>query len=138
MSLNLPPVNKNYRHRVKSIKNYANVQIGKIYEYTAPLIPATTRISTINPIRVKEIDDFFIGVQLHRQQYKDRTGLLHPIEYFTKNNNNTNQLTASYFCDYETTFIKYKIPIVLPTTYERSNRLPSLPERPIYGVYKSK
>lgn len=42
------------------------------------------QISLLDAGRQQEVDDFYLACQLHRDQYKDQTGTLHPLDYFKK------------------------------------------------------
>ncbi|KAK9302835.1 hypothetical protein QLX08_005322 [Tetragonisca angustula] len=95
-------------------------------------------ISTIDPIRMKEVDDLFKTVQIHRSQYKDRTGSFHPLAFFKPDSymyQNAPGMTESYVLKYPTSYIKHKIPIVLPLTYERRKQTPYIPDFSLSGIY---
>ncbi|KAK4885432.1 hypothetical protein RN001_001703 [Aquatica leii] len=87
--------------------------------------------------RQQEIDNFYKVCQMHREQYKDHSGTLHPLSYFAPTDYKyqcPQSLTKTYlkFPEY---YVKYKDPAVLPLTLERSYRSPSLPARALTGVY---
>ncbi|KAF7998373.1 hypothetical protein HCN44_009771 [Aphidius gifuensis] len=85
-------------------------------------------ILSINRKDVDEIDNFYNIVQLHRQQFKSENDKLDPLKYFKQNNHSS--MTNLYFSEYPLTYVKYKKPIVLPTTtHLRLNQFPNLPER---------
>lgn len=77
-------------------------------------------------------------MQLHRSQYKDRTGTFHPLAYF-KSDDYEYQcapgLTTSYFAKYPFNYVEYKVPPVLPLTYERRKQRPYIPDLSLAGIY---
>ncbi|ENN72004.1 hypothetical protein D910_08675 [Dendroctonus ponderosae] len=94
-------------------------------------------ISMLDAARQQEVDDFYRACQMHRDQYKDHTGSLHPLDFFKASD-------YSYQCPKDPTsvylkcperYTRYKDPIVLPLTLERTYRAPMLPERALTGVY---
>ncbi|XP_018566919.1 UPF0573 protein C2orf70 homolog B-like [Anoplophora glabripennis] len=96
-----------------------------------------SQFSMLDAARQQEVDDFYLACQLHRDQYKDYSGTLHPLDYFKSDE-------YSYQCPTDPTsqyikcpeyFSKYKHPLTLPITLERSLRTPSLPNRALTGVY---
>nr|XP_012144346.1 PREDICTED: uncharacterized protein LOC105662934 [Megachile rotundata] len=98
-------------------------------------------ISSIDVIRMKEVDDLYKGIQLHRSQYKDRTGTFHPLTYF-KSTDYEYQcapgMTTSYIGKYPQNYISYKTPIVLPLTYSRRTKIPVIPDLSLTGIYDKK
>ncbi|KAF5304896.1 hypothetical protein FQR65_LT00780 [Abscondita terminalis] len=87
--------------------------------------------------RQQEIDNFYKLCQLHRDQYRDHTGRLHPLTYFKigeYQHQCAPNMTRTYlrFPEY---YVPYKSPPVLPVTLERTKRSPSLPARALTGVY---
>ncbi|XP_050305537.1 protein FAM166C-like [Anthonomus grandis grandis] len=96
-----------------------------------------SEISMLDKARQQEVDDFYMACQLHRDQYKDHTGSLHPLDYF-KTSEVTYQCPkdpSSVYFKYPEFYTKYKDPLVMPLTLERSYRAPILPERALTGVY---
>ncbi|XP_076225584.1 uncharacterized protein LOC143174739 [Nomia melanderi] len=98
----------------------------------------SNNISTIDASRMKEVDDLFKGVQIHRSQYKDHTGTLHPLSFF-KSDEYKYQcaagMTTSYFSKYPQNYVEYKTPPVLPLTYQRRRQTPYIPHSSLTGVY---
>ncbi|XP_033316708.1 protein FAM166C-like [Bombus bifarius] len=95
-------------------------------------------ISTIDNTRMKEVDDLFKGVQIHRSQYKDRTGSFHPLTFFKPDTymyQCAPGMTTSYFLKYPTNYVKHKMPIVLPLTYERRMQTSYIPDLSLSGIY---
>ncbi|XP_015433878.1 PREDICTED: uncharacterized protein LOC107189776 [Dufourea novaeangliae] len=98
----------------------------------------SNEISTIDASRMKEVDDLFKGVQIHRNQYKDRTGSLHPLSFFKADHYKYQcapGMTNSYLSKYPQSYITYKIPSVLPLTTERRKQTPCIPNLSLTGVY---
>ncbi|XP_076653461.1 uncharacterized protein LOC143359408 [Halictus rubicundus] len=95
-------------------------------------------ISTIDAARMKEVDDLFKGVQIHRSQYKDHTGSRHPLQYFKADCYKYQcapGATTSYFSKYPQNYVEYKIPTILPLTYQRRRHTPYLPNLSLTGIY---
>ncbi|KAF2901420.1 hypothetical protein ILUMI_04767 [Ignelater luminosus] len=87
--------------------------------------------------RQQEVDDFYKGCQMHRDQYKDHAGRLHPLTYFKTAEYRFQcppDLTSTYM-KFPQYYTKYKDPPVLPITLDRSYRSPYLPERALTGRY---
>lgn len=81
---------------------------------------------------------FSQSVQLHRSQYKDRTNTLHPLAFFKANEYDYQcapGMTVSYLSKYPQNYIDYKIPMVLPLTYERRKQTPYIPDLSLTGIY---
>ncbi|XP_033337531.2 uncharacterized protein LOC117226873 [Megalopta genalis] len=98
-------------------------------------------ISTIDVARMKEVDDLFKGVQVHRNQYKDHTGSRHPLQYFKADRYKYQcapGATTSYFSKYPTNYIEYKIPPTVPLTYQRKMRTPYIPNLSLTGIYNER
>lgn len=96
-----------------------------------------SQFSMLDPGRQKEIDDFYMACQLHRDQYKDQMGRLHPLDYF-RTTDYTYQCAPDPTTKYLHSpqfYVKYKNPQVLPLTLERSYRSPLLPDRALTGRY---
>ncbi|KAF7280934.1 ciliary microtubule inner protein 2C-like [Rhynchophorus ferrugineus] len=96
-----------------------------------------SNISMLDAGRQQEVDDFYTACQMHREQYKDHHGALHPLDYF-KRSDYLYQCPldpTSVYLKYPTYYTKYKDPIVFPLSYGRTNRLPALPSRALTGVY---
>ncbi|PBC27423.1 ciliary microtubule inner protein 2C-like [Apis cerana] len=105
------------------------------------LMVQTNDISTIDQKRMKEIDDLFKIVQLQRSTYKDRTGTFHPLVFFTADEYEYQcapGMTLSYIFKYPMNYIEYKIPTVLPLTYERRKQTPYIPDLSLTGLYGKK
>ncbi|CAL7933682.1 unnamed protein product [Xylocopa violacea] len=95
-------------------------------------------ISTIDPIRMREVDDLFKAVQIHRRQYKDRTGGFHALASFKPDYYEYQcapGMTTSYFAKYPHKYVSSKIPVVLPLTYERRKQTPYIPDLSLSGIY---
>ncbi|XP_034171448.1 ciliary microtubule inner protein 2C-like [Osmia lignaria lignaria] len=95
-------------------------------------------ISTIDVIRMKEVDDLYKGIQIHRSQYKDRTGTFHPLTYFKPDYYKYQcapGMTTSYITKYPENYISYKTPIVLPLTYGRRKEIPNTTDLSLSGIY---
>ncbi|XP_076619069.1 uncharacterized protein LOC143340707 [Colletes latitarsis] len=95
-------------------------------------------ISTIDNSRMKEVDDLYKGVQIHRKQYKDHTGSLHPLSFFKPDRYKyqcSPGMTSSYFSKYPSNYVDYKVPPVLPLTYERRKQTPYIPDLSLIGIY---
>ncbi|XP_015126630.1 uncharacterized protein LOC107048132 [Diachasma alloeum] len=105
----------------------------KVLEYNTPFLPESLRITNYDYARAREFDDFNKAVQLHREQYKNADGTIHPLSYFRTPD--TDDPTKSYLCKYPVTYVKYKNPPVLPRTYARALKLPPLPERKNPGIH---
>ncbi|CAK9799008.1 hypothetical protein ANTPLA_LOCUS1867 [Anthophora plagiata] len=102
------------------------------------LATLTNDISTIDAARMREVDDVFKSAQIHRNQYKDRTGSVHPLAYFKPDSYNYQcapGMTVSYLTKYPQHYIEYKIPTVLPLTYERRKQTPYIPDLSLIGIY---
>ncbi|XP_018329397.1 UPF0573 protein C2orf70 homolog [Agrilus planipennis] len=110
---------------------------GKSTNWAKMLNMPPSPVTVVNLGRQQEINDFYKLTQLHRDQYKDHTGRLHPYDYFR---------TADfrYQCPSDPTtrylkspqyYVKYKDPAVLPLTLERSFRAPPLPARALTGRF---
>ncbi|RZC39425.1 hypothetical protein BDFB_004687 [Asbolus verrucosus] len=96
-----------------------------------------SQFSMLDVGRQQEIDDFYMACQLHRDQYKDQMGRLHPLDYFKTTDYNFQcapDPTSKYLKSPQF-YVKYKSPQVLPLTLERSYRSPLLPERALTGRY---
>lgn len=92
---------------------------------------------------------------MHRDQYKDHTGTLHPLDYFKSSaymyhcpDNPTKYFkfffSVIFFCKnsdfsaylkFPERYVKYKDPLVLPLTLERSYNDPMYPDKALTGVY---
>ncbi|KAL2728500.1 protein FAM166C-like [Vespula squamosa] len=95
-------------------------------------------ISTIDSKLMKEVDDLYIVVQAHRDQYKDHTSKLHALEFFKADKYKyqcASALMPSYLKKYPTSYTKYKLPSVLPLTYERKIETPCIPDLVLSGIY---
>lgn len=80
-------------------------------------------------------------VQLQRSTYKDRTGTFHPLVFFTPDEYEYQcapGMTLSYIFKYPMNYIEYKIPTVLPITYERRKQTPYIPDLSLTGIYGKK
>ncbi|XP_076235063.1 ciliary microtubule inner protein 2C-like [Calliopsis andreniformis] len=98
----------------------------------------TNKISTIDSGRMKEVDDLYKIVQMHRSQYKDRTNTIHPLAFFKIDEYEYQcapGMTTSYFTKYPQNYVDYKIPIVVPLTYERRKQTPYIPDLSLVGIY---
>ncbi|XP_050510884.1 uncharacterized protein LOC126887416 [Diabrotica virgifera virgifera] len=98
-----------------------------------------SEFSVIDRQRSKEVDDYYLMCQLHRDQYKDTSGSLHPLNYFKKADylyQCPSDPTSAYMKHPEY-YVKYRQPIVLPLTLERSLKTPMLPERALTGRYNT-
>ncbi|KAG5890910.1 hypothetical protein JTB14_024908 [Gonioctena quinquepunctata] len=96
-----------------------------------------SQFSVIDRERHQEVDDFYVLCQLHRDQYKDKSGSLHPLYYF-KSSEYLYQCPidpTTRYLNYPEYHVKYKQPITLPLTFERSFKTVSLPDRALTGVY---
>ncbi|XP_011315445.1 uncharacterized protein [Fopius arisanus] len=107
--------------------------VSKVLEYNTPFLPSSLRISNYDYAKAKEVDNFYKIVQLHREQYKIMENTSHPLSYFKTYD--TDNPTKSYFIKYPVTHVKYKNPLVLPRTYGRTIKLPSLPQRRNSGIH---
>ncbi|KAG8256897.1 protein FAM166C B-like [Homalodisca vitripennis] len=96
----------------------------------------SVKVRLIDEARSQEVDDFYKLCQMHRDQYKDHTGRLHPLRFFQNADTKWNapNLTQTYL-EFPTKFVEYKKPPVLPKTYARSVPLPILPGRTLAGRY---
>ncbi|XP_030759793.1 UPF0573 protein C2orf70-like [Sitophilus oryzae] len=95
-------------------------------------------ISMLDAGRQQEVDNFYVACQMHREQYKDYTGSLHPLDYF-KSADYLYQCPkdpTSVYMKYPVYYTKYKDPLVFPLSYGRTKRLPPLPGRALTGVYE--
>ncbi|XP_014597845.1 PREDICTED: uncharacterized protein LOC106783647 [Polistes canadensis] len=95
-------------------------------------------ISTIDLAHMKEVDNLYTVVQVHRDQYKDRSSNLHPLEFFKTDKYKYQcapALISSYFTKYPTSYTKYKTPAILPLTYERKKEIPCIPDLVLSGIY---
>lgn len=91
---------------------------------------------------------------MHRDQYKDHAGRVHPLIYFKSGEfrfqcpgdptrylnsnlilNRINNTIFRTYLKFPETYIKYNDPAVLPITLERSYRSPCLPARALTGRY---
>ncbi|XP_017784065.1 PREDICTED: UPF0573 protein C2orf70 homolog [Nicrophorus vespilloides] len=95
------------------------------------------QFTMLDPGRQQEIDDFYKVSQLHRDQYKDHSGRLHRLDYFKLNDYRFQCPTdpTSTYLKSPQYYVKYKDPIVLPITLDRSYRSPMLPNRALTGRY---
>ncbi|KAK5647583.1 hypothetical protein RI129_002475 [Pyrocoelia pectoralis] len=110
---------------------------GKNTNWSRILHNPTQPITFLDVGRQKEIDDFYKLCQMHREQYKDHSGRLHPLNYFNLPDycyQCPKDLTSAYL-KFPQHYVKYKDPPVLPITLERSYRSPSLPQRALTGRY---
>ncbi|XP_063982370.1 uncharacterized protein LOC135165214 [Diachasmimorpha longicaudata] len=105
----------------------------RVLEYNTPFLPESLRITNYDYAKSREFDHFNKAVQLHREQYRNADGTIHPLRYFRTHD--TDDPTKSYFCKYPVTYVKYKNPPVLPRTYSRAIKLPSLPVRKNPRIY---
>ncbi|XP_054268799.1 uncharacterized protein LOC128990454 [Macrosteles quadrilineatus] len=96
------------------------------------------KLRLIDEARSQEVDDFYKLCQMHRDQYMDHSGRLHPLKYFTDVDEKWNcpNMTNTYL-EFPTKFVEYRKPIVFPKTYARSVLLPSLPQRSLAGRYST-
>lgn len=84
---------------------------------------------------------FIKAVQAHRDQYKDYTGKLHPLDFFKDSEYKYQcapSMIPSYFVRYPTSYMKYKVPPILPLTYGRIIETPCKPNLALTGVYDHK
>lgn len=87
--------------------------------------------------RQREIDDFYMTCQWHRDQYKDMTGSLHPCDYFKLADymyQCPHDLTSAS-AKYPPSYVKYKSPQVLPLLNLSGDRVELLPGRSLAGRY---
>ncbi|KAI4486897.1 hypothetical protein M0802_012216 [Mischocyttarus mexicanus] len=95
-------------------------------------------ISTIDLAQMKQVDNLYTIVQIHRDQYKDRSSSLHPLKFFEMDKYKyqcSSALIPSYFTKYPTSYTKYKSPAILPLTYERKIDTPCIPDLVLSGIY---
>ncbi|KAK9880481.1 hypothetical protein WA026_011726 [Henosepilachna vigintioctopunctata] len=94
-------------------------------------------ISMGDPQRQREVDDFYIACQFHRDQYMDHSHRLHPLDYFKKAEYlyQCPPNPTSNYLKHPECYVKYKQPYVFPLTLERTLRIPSLPDRALTGTY---
>lgn len=91
--------------------------------------------------KLKKYRIFSQIVQLQRSTYKDRTGTFHPLVFFTADEYEYQcapGMTLSYIFKYPMNYIEYKIPTVLPLTYERRKQTPYIPDLSLTGLYGKK
>ncbi|XP_023025971.1 ciliary microtubule inner protein 2C [Leptinotarsa decemlineata] len=101
------------------------------------LTPPHPQFSMIDRERHQEVDDFYIACQLHRDQYRENSGSLHPLDYF-KTSDYLYQCPpdpTTRYLNYPDYHVKYDQPLTFPLTLERSLRAPSLPDRALTGVF---
>ncbi|KAJ3648675.1 hypothetical protein Zmor_020460 [Zophobas morio] len=165
MGVKSPPVNTSYKamDSMTYFQNYRNEHLSRMQslpyawgdihiEYSPTADIATlnkasnldkfirmppSKFTMLDLGRQKEIDDFYMACQLHRDQYKDQMGRLHPLDYFKTTDYNYQcapDPTTTYIHSPHS-YVKYKNPIVLPLTMERSYKSPLLPERALTGRY---
>ncbi|XP_076298279.1 uncharacterized protein LOC143217649 [Lasioglossum baleicum] len=138
-----PPVTRMtpYKWGVQSVPHYSKDEMGgpkALSKINSDLKVLQNDISTIDVARMKEVDDLFKGVQIHRSQYKDHTGSRHPLKFFKADQYKYQcapGATTSYFSKYPHNYIEYKIPPVLPLTYQRRRHTPYLPNLSLSGIY---
>ncbi|XP_015518448.1 ciliary microtubule inner protein 2C-like [Neodiprion pinetum] len=114
------------------------VAAAKVRDYNRSLSVPRNNITTIDAGRMREIDDLYKGVQMHRQQYKDHTGSLHPLSFFKADEypfQCSPTLVPTYFSKHPETYTEYKRPPVLPLTFERATKTPYMPEFAFPGIY---
>ncbi|XP_057651995.1 uncharacterized protein LOC130891357 [Diorhabda carinulata] len=98
-----------------------------------------SEVSGIDRERSQQVDDYYLMCQLHRDQYKDTSGRLHPLNYFKK----SEYLyqcpidPTSHYIKYPDYHVKYSQPIVHPLTLERTLKTPLLPDRALTGIYNA-
>ncbi|KAG7202964.1 hypothetical protein KM043_010101 [Ampulex compressa] len=131
---------QNYRNEALSKFSSAGstIRMGITRQISRDFAMPSNNISTIDAVRMKEVDDFFKGVQVHRNQYKDHTGSLHPLAFFRPDNYKYQcapGTTFSYFSKYPEYYTEYKVPPVLPLTYSRKKQTPYIPDLSLSGVY---
>ncbi|XP_015589304.2 uncharacterized protein LOC107264965 [Cephus cinctus] len=111
-----------------------------VHKYEKSLAIPINNITTIDAGRMREVDELYKGVQMHRQQYKDHTRKLHPLDFFRSNEYSYQcapSLLPSYLFKYPQTYIEYKLPSVLPLTYEKRMNTPFIPDLAFPGIYNS-
>lgn len=98
---------------------------------------STVKLRLIDEARMNEVDSFYKVCQMHRDQYRDHTGTLHPLAYFQHGEYlwmNSPKLTRLYL-EYPSSYVQYKQPLVLPKSYQRATPISTLPGRTLVGHY---
>ncbi|CAH1955378.1 unnamed protein product [Acanthoscelides obtectus] len=100
------------------------------------LFRADHHMSHFHNYRNEEVSRM-MSAQIHRDQYKDDSGRLHPMDYFKVADYafQCPKDPTSRYLKYSEYYVKYKQPITLPMTLERSLNTPLLPQRALTGVY---
>ncbi|XP_063230799.1 ciliary microtubule inner protein 2C-like isoform X2 [Bacillus rossius redtenbacheri] len=87
--------------------------------------------------RRTQVDEFYLLCQMHRDQYRDRSGRLHPLDYFRSTDykwQSPPDVTRTYL-KHLPSYVKYYRPVVLAQTTARTVPPPPLPERSLAGRY---
>ncbi|CAH0552182.1 unnamed protein product [Brassicogethes aeneus] len=151
------PYTKSLTSRYDYHQSYRNEKLSRIitprYEwgmldirYTAPsgaisndkfLKMPMPEFSMLDKGRAQEVDNLYIACQNHRDQYKDHSRTLQPMDYFkppTYLYQCPTDPTSTYL-KYPDIHVEYKKPAVFPLTLERSYRSPLYPDRALTGIY---
>ncbi|CAG9795667.1 unnamed protein product [Diatraea saccharalis] len=87
--------------------------------------------------RQDEIETFYEACQRHRDFYRGYPKAYHPLLYFkepTYYGQCPPDMTPIYL-DYPMFFVKYKQPLVLPSSTGRTSGMPALPSRTLGGRF---
>ncbi|CAG2058019.1 unnamed protein product, partial [Timema podura] len=98
------------------------------------LRPPKFSLTQVDSSRREDIDNFYKLCQMHRDQYKDYSGRLHPLDYFKTAEYKWQcppELTRTYK-RYPQYYVKYATPTVLDGNQARTVPIPYLPEREPY------
>ncbi|KAJ8925983.1 hypothetical protein NQ315_009838 [Exocentrus adspersus] len=118
--------------------SYAPHPDASVYKKTRGYVTLPqSQFSMIDAARQQEVDDFYLASQYHRDQYRDTTGTLHPLDYFKRDDYSFQCPTdpTSQYIKYPERSTRYKHPLTLPITLERTLKTPLLPDRALTGVY---
>ncbi|CAB3257094.1 unnamed protein product [Arctia plantaginis] len=90
-----------------------------------------------DPLRQEEVASFYEICQKHRDYYRGYPKCYHPLLYFREPTiafQCPSEMTEVYL-SYQPFHVRYRQPLVLPNTLERTSYMPQLPDRNLGARY---
>ncbi|PZC83747.1 uncharacterized protein LOC110370585 [Helicoverpa armigera] len=90
-----------------------------------------------DPLRQEEIDTFYTASQMQRDYYRGYPRCYHPLQYFKEPEYmwQCAPEMSHVYLSFPPYHVRYRQPVILPPTTERTLEIPTLPGRSLAGRY---